>query len=371
MKSTSEDSSALTTVNAHTRLHVSKVPYEIAQEDGSARRPNGFVESLEHISDNPRSAPPHIAGSIDGKPVRENPVSEKSAFRKKQKVVKFPKPGKQPKVKPTARLLSPPTPLADEVKAIRDRYLPTLAETPFWRPLLSVTVSTRPLATTLARLSRALSRGLPFHASINNDDRKTYASYSARMRSMRLDRMENLTVQIAELLAGARGGFIGIRFGTKERGRGIRGQGLEAPIAKENRTIKIGVGNWYRHAAEVKEAFREDAITHIGEVGVGLDDIGETFEIIGLDDHGKRIDDKTGEVIPWPESKPFNNLDVMNEFLMKDLDSEDEDLDIVDRWMNENAKRREKKIKRQEVARSHMYEIASHLAQKHRSVMAP
>jgi hypothetical protein len=192
--------------------------------------------------------------------------------------------------------------------------------------------------------------------------------------------MEDLTVQIAQLLAGARGGFIGIRFGTQEKGRGIGGEGLEAPLSKDKRTIKVGVGNWYHRAEEVKEAFREDAITRVGEVGVGLEDIGETFEISGLDDHGRRIDDKTGEVIPWRKSKPLETAEFTKEYQLhgKKLDSgpnhsvdDGKDMDIVQVWRNENEIRRARKLKRQELARSYKYEIASELAQKHRSVTSP
>jgi len=103
----------------------------------------------------------------------------------------------------------------------------------------------------------------------------------------------------------ARGGFIGVRFSTQEKGRGIGGERLEAPLPKDKWTIKVGVGNWHHRAEEVKEAFREDVVTRVGEVGVGLEDIGETFDISDLDDYGKRIDDKAGEVIPWRKSKPL------------------------------------------------------------------
>ena len=131
------------------------------------------------------------------------------------------------------------------------------------------------------------------------------------------------------------------------------------------------MGNWYQRADEVKEAFREDAITHVGEVGVGLEDIGETFEIAGLDDYGKRIDDVSGEIIPWRESKPIETVDFMEEFALDVEAADEEEEDSVSAWRNENVRRREKKIRRQELAREHKYEIASQLAQRHRSVMQP
>lgn len=304
-----------------------------------------------------RSPPPHLAGVVP-----------------KGKEVKFPKAGKAPKAGKSL-LPNPPPEISQDIKALRERYLPTLNENPFWRPLLSITTSTRPLAVTLARLSRARARGLPFYASVNDDDRKTHESYPARMRNMRIDRMEDLTVRMAELLSGARGGFIGIRFNTQDRGRGIGGEGLEKPLPKESRTIKIGVGNWYKRAEEVKEAFKLDAIERVGQIGVGLNDIGETFDVSGLDDHGRRVDDKTGEIIPWREAKPMPELSFMDEYNMKALDveeaAEEENTDIIGAWKNENEMRRQKKAKRQDLARNHAHEIASHLAQRHRSVMNP
>lgn len=313
----------------------------------------------ETYSEYDRSPPPHLSGAL---------------LSKTKTLGKFPRAGKAPKVSQKGMLPNPPTPISEELQELRSTYMPTLADSPFWRPLLTITVSTRPIAVTLARLSRSHPRGLPFFASISNDDRKTRASYSDRMRNMRLNRMNSLSVQAAQLLAGARGGFIGIRFSANDRGRGIRGQGLEAPLPKEKRTIKIGVGNWYYRANEVKEAFREDAIAQVGEVGVGLKDIGETFEIAGLDDYGKRIDDKTGEIIPWRETKLLDDLDIMEEIDLEMMDaeeSEEDTDDIVEAWRRATAKKREMKKKKQELAREHKYEIASHLVQKHRLVMEP
>lgn len=461
-----------TDIDAHTRLHANKIPYEAVEHDGSVSHLSGFVpptpehhsdsfsvdnhvqdavqrqkrrttaeKSSEEMSERQRNSdtiierdegdaelivelnvgldkaaskfidnqkrgihtsavvsasevthPPTAVeeddmddmddmDDIDDYEVPRRPVPPHlSLSPTKKKLIKFPKHGKAPKSRQTSLVPNPPPPIPSETQAIRNKYLPTLAETPFWLPLLSLTLSTRPLALTLARLSRARPRGLPFFATICNDDRKTHASYSARLQCMRIDRMEELTVQIAELLAGARGGFVGIRFGVQEKGRGIGGEGLEAPLSKDKRTIKVGVGNWYRRAEEVKEAFREDAITRVGEVGVGLKDIGETFEIFGLDDYGKRIDDKTGEVIPWPKSKSLKTSEFTKEYQdhTNQLDSDtspsvddDSDVDIVQVWRNEAEIRRTRKLKRQELARSYKDEIASELAQRHRAVMTP
>ena len=117
------------------------------------------------------------------------------------------------------------------------------------------------------------------------------------MRNLCVERMASLSIYIAQLLAGARSRFVGIRFSPQDTTHGVNGTGLKAPVPKEKRNVKIGDASWYPHAAGLKEAFHEDAKTQIEEVGVGLEDIGETLKIAGLDDFGKRIiNNITGEV---------------------------------------------------------------------------
>ncbi|KAJ6510432.1 hypothetical protein C8R45DRAFT_814862, partial [Mycena sanguinolenta] len=72
---------------------------------------------------------------------------------------------------------------------------------------------------------------------------------------MRLQRIHKLTVDMAEVLAGMRGGVVGIRFEADCLGRGIGGEGLADPIPWEKRVIRIGVAHWYRLASELKELF--------------------------------------------------------------------------------------------------------------------
>lgn len=273
------------------------------------------------------------------------------------------------------------------VAKIRDQYLPTLKETPFWRPLLTVTCSTRPLAVSLARLSRGRVRGTPYHATIDNDDRKCKISYSTRMRCMRLARMHGLSVQMAQLLTGARGGFIGIRFNINELGRGINGEGLEKPIDWDKRVLRIGVGNWYEYAETVKEEFRssaEEEVDKIYRTGAdGKEDDKGAFEVYGLDDHGKRISDETGEIIPWvvsdvdlpktpqalrelwAEQQELHNLDA-------DDDADDE-APVEGRGLERNEfklqmARRNLKMKKEEVASEFKEEIALYKASRHSSV---
>ncbi|KAF8752909.1 hypothetical protein RHS01_07320 [Rhizoctonia solani] len=126
---------------------------------------------------------------------------------------------------------------------IRAEYEPLLEKEPFWRPLVAVTLATRPLANTLVRLCRSLPRGLAFYASIDTHDRKTVLSFPDRMRLLRLRRMRELTIEIARRLEGYYGGFIGIRFNQNDKGRAIRGERLEQPLPDSLRVVKVGLEN--------------------------------------------------------------------------------------------------------------------------------
>ncbi|KIJ67212.1 hypothetical protein HYDPIDRAFT_107937 [Hydnomerulius pinastri MD-312] len=219
--------------------------------------------------------------------------------------------GKNPKEKSdnlTRTEIRKLNPLPDP-SSIRAEYLPTLSETPFFRPLLTLTFSTRPMAYAVSRLAKALPRGLSYVAAVDAEDRKHGVSFSTRVRNMRLARMQGLTVELAQLLAGARGGLMGARFRPEERGRGVDGEGFGKPVDYEKRVIGVGVGNWYSRAGEVKDAFRQDGEERVRKrwIGEGMEGVdgqgqgGDTFKVYGLDDFGKRIDDVSGEGIPYPE----------------------------------------------------------------------
>ena len=189
------------------------------------------------------------------------------------------------------------------LEELREKYLPTLASEPFFRPLLAITVSTRPIADTLARLSRAHPRGLPFYASISNDDRKYGVSFGLRSRNMRLARMRSLSVEIMERLAGLKGGFIGIRFNPLDRGRGIDGEGLEDVLPLEKRRVDVAVGEWYSESSQDMELWEADSEPFKESVFVRrMDDWGYVKDENGLIMAGQ---DRTSEVV--------------------DLDNEDED----------------------------------------------
>lgn len=259
----------------------------------------------------------------------------------------------------------------DRVAAVRAKYIPTLAEEPFFRPLLTLTVATRPLAKSLVRLSRALPRGLPFYASIPSEDRKFGHSFSSRMRNLRIDRMQSLAVSMAQLLSGARGGFVGIRFSPDERGRGVDGEGLDKALDADKRVIGVGIGNWFPRAQELKEGFKMDAdeqittpyTSHGKQVDSG------PFKVYGLDQWGRRICDETGNELAYPPRPEKPTVTTLEE-VQAELDARKQDkLDTFAERdgsvpLEELQKRKlERREKRQEIASKHAHELARVLAE--------
>ncbi|ETW76418.1 hypothetical protein HETIRDRAFT_480544 [Heterobasidion irregulare TC 32-1] len=270
------------------------------------------------------------------------------------------------------------------VKELRAQYMPTLRDTPFWRPLISVTVSTRPLALSLARLCRSMPRGLPFYASITNDDRKCHYSFSSRMRNLRLNRLHELSIEMARLLNGERGGFVGMRYCPSDKGRGVDGEGLAEPVPLDKRVMKVGVGEWYPRMQEIKELFNASAQA----AGVNA------METFALDEKCNPLDAE-GNIVPWPK-RPAPQRFRMNDWLPEELkiksenesrgleeelanDEEDDEEDDA-QALREQYKAAEKKImfdrrqhneRLQYIAREHPMEVARLLAQRHRSVYMP
>ncbi|KZT67526.1 hypothetical protein DAEQUDRAFT_728962 [Daedalea quercina L-15889] len=178
------------------------------------------------------------------------------------------------------------------VRELREKYLPTLKAKPFWRPLVTVTTQTRPLALSIARLAHGLRRGLAFYAAVDPHDRKYGPSMGTRVRNMRMNRMHELTVDLARLLNGERGGIFGIRWNAEQNGRGIGGEGYAERTPVDKRMIKVGLGEWYKHAKEWKAIYAEAAREA---------DVDDAFEVFGVDQGGKRTDGK--EWSKQPEMK--------------------------------------------------------------------
>jgi len=145
----------------------------------------------------------------------------------------------------------------EELSALRANYESTLSVAPFYLPILAITVSTRPLAATLLRLCRAHPRGLPFYASVVEEDRKYGVSFGGRMRNMRIMRISGLCLSMAKKLDGDRGGFIGLRFSPDQRGRGAGGEGFDDVIPLEKRKITIQLGDWYKGHERDLEVFED------------------------------------------------------------------------------------------------------------------
>ncbi|KAJ7581094.1 hypothetical protein C8J56DRAFT_959085 [Mycena floridula] len=180
---------------------------------------------------------------------------------------------------------------AASTESQRSRYRETLKENPFWRPLITVGFSTRPLALSFVRKVRGLSRGQPFVTTIASEDRNAVLSFSDRMRCVRLNRARALVVDMAQLLAGFRGGFIGIRFSVDERGRGINGERLDRPIEMDKRIIEVGFGDWYQHMPAEMALWRTEISERVPS---------EAVRLFQLDDFGNRTLD--GKEAPWPDA---------------------------------------------------------------------
>ncbi|KAJ7902709.1 hypothetical protein B0H14DRAFT_1145066 [Mycena olivaceomarginata] len=261
----------LADVTAETSSRKGKVPSEVRLEDGTVSHPSGFepptaADEFEHSHLGAR--PLAVGGSTRG-------LHTTALVRAAEAEWDFER----------ARAADP-----DAKYVPRAEYMPTLAETPFWRPLVTLTVSTRPLAYTLLRLAKGLPTGRPFHAAIDNADKKCRVSYVNRMRALRLRRAQELAVGLAGVLGGLRGGVVGIRFGPDCMGRGVAGEGLADPVPHAKRVVGVGVGRWWALAGQWKELLRDREDEVLAD---------RPFEIYDLDEFGNRYAEGGGEVVPW------------------------------------------------------------------------
>ncbi|KAG1882371.1 hypothetical protein F4604DRAFT_1921526 [Suillus subluteus] len=245
-----------TMASTHPRCH--KVPFEIREPDGMVKHPSGFVPPTPankfKYSDS-ASLERGLTGAISRQHAcdveNNNSTIVKGRLLHTTAVVRanevaLPTPLMQPVPAPeidsqASSGLSESE--ADHVDIIHAQYLPMLAQQPFFRPLLTLTVSTRPLANSLVRLSRALPCGLPFYVSVIPEDRKFSDSLSSRMHNLHLNCMHNLAVAMVQGLSGA---------------RSVDGEGLDKALDWNMRVIGVGIGNWFSCAQELKEGFKVD-----------------------------------------------------------------------------------------------------------------
>lgn len=206
--------------------------------------------------------------------------------------------------------LQNPTMVDDELKGtayqLRKIYIPTLKERPFWRPLLAVTVPSRPVADTVLRLAKALPKGLAYYASLAPEDRKCVLSYSGRMRTLRISRIRQLTVQTAVRLLGYHGGFIGMRWDHMQRGRGINGELLEDLPPEHFRKLTVLVGDWYPQAVEDMTLFEKEGK---GVIVTGLmDDRGKPHDTtLSVADESVTMEEALGEVGDRGSKEEYDN----------------------------------------------------------------
>ncbi|KAF7323160.1 Histone H4 [Mycena chlorophos] len=177
----------------------------------------------------------------------------------------------------------------------RSEYMPTLSKEPLWRPIFTATLSTRPLALSVMRLINRMPTGMPFHSPISSDDRKSRASLPARLRTLRVNRFQDVLVELAAILAGARGGIPGIRFRISAEGRGIGGEGLADPIPSDLRTIHVGLGTALRTWTQAEFA---RLLARRSEIEVPVE---KPFVLYSIDEFGKRwsFGQQQRQEIPW------------------------------------------------------------------------
>ena len=360
-------------VAAQTKVIPEKIPVEVREPDGSVRHPSGFepptpetefhpIAAKIATEDDPLLTTVKIPWDAALAPESEGVVDDISGASSSSTLGKGTRGFHTSAVARASEvaLEAQPTPVVDTVqeardklKALRRQYLPTLASEPFWRPLLSFTYSTRPIALTIARLAKGLPRGLPFYASIANDDRKYGPSFDARIRTLRIQRMSQLAIDLAKVMAGERGGLIGARFSPEERGRGIDGENFNDHVPLDKRSVKIGVGEWYPFADEVKEAFKLDAQNA---------EVEDSVSIFGLDERGQRTDG-----VEWPKADSVAKIGALDAWAKRVVTAKltDEQREMVEKmpW----------KIKPlvAEFLKENRMKIAYERVERHRNVLYP
>ncbi|KAI0631622.1 hypothetical protein C8Q77DRAFT_1060884 [Trametes polyzona] len=285
---------------AQTREREEKIPVEVPLADGTIVHPSGFVPPTPETEFHPVAAKPPDSpklpwteidavkgtGAATGSTGSSKKPGDARGFHTSAVARASVLSTLSPAVAHTLAAQGTPSSVDAGQMAMaarRERYWADMKEQPFWRPLVTVTFATRPLATAFNKLTQQLERGLPFYASIEDVDRKDFHTFNARMRNLQLNRIQWVTHQLARRLGGENGGLIGVRWKPNQQGRGVNGEGLADPLPPHVRMMKIGVGEWYPFAEEVKERFLADA-----EQG-GYRDFVEVF---GLDEWGNRTDGK-------------------------------------------------------------------------------
>ena len=156
------------------------------------------------------------------------------------------------------------------------RPLPPYDNPSLIMPLLTVTLPTRPLASTLSRLCNAHPRGLPFYASIPDKDRKDGPSFFRRLLRMRTDRIRELSEILVDRLEGNGGGLFGLRMNAEDKGRGIEGEALaEGLNAPEKGWAQL---RWLEDGSEGWNGLERETLMESWEQSEGVNMIGRWTE---------------------------------------------------------------------------------------------
>lgn len=140
-------------------------------------------------------------------------------------------------------------------------------------PLLTLTLPTRPLAATLARLCNSHPRGLSFVASVADADRKDGPAFFRRLLRMRADRMRDLSGELVSRLRGEGGGLFAVRLSAEDKGRGVEGERLGEDFKEpEGGWVEL---KWLRAESEVWEGIQRASLVSSWE---GLEGVGRGDE---------------------------------------------------------------------------------------------
>ena len=230
-----------------------------------------------------------------------------------------------------------------ERAALRKLYLPVLETDPFYRPILTLTVPTRPMAIALTQFCKALMHGTIFHTYIakngimrstkltakmkhyypclfvedhqlngeGSEKEKQKAKYHIQSRRLRLVRAAEMTYQLAEFVVGARGGLKGIQQVLRKTRRGTRRDQLRVGEPAADIVIDVGIGgsSWCEEDYDYDKWVAEyrDAIERLNNqfpdiMEITRDQYSTPIRLHRLDDFGRRYDMETGELVPWPEA---------------------------------------------------------------------
>lgn len=227
--------------------------------------------------------------------------------------------------------------------SIRDTYLPLIETEPFFRPLITLTLPTRPMAISIAQFCKCLMHGCSFHTYVskdgklpstkytaklayglpylNVDDRflspsvaasgtekeKELERYGIKMRNLRVMRTMDMTYRLAEFIVAARGGLAGIQRLLRTTGRVARRDQLRMGEPAADLVVEVGIGGSWWGEASYDKVVREyrDMVKRVMNrfPDIMKDTKGQYSAPIvlrKLDEFGRKYDMETGELVPWP-----------------------------------------------------------------------